>query len=156
MTSRAGSSQAAVESGVQRRRVLGDLDLAQPGEVAAERHLVVVDDLVERGESRHGDRAAAAHEAVDDAAGPALQHDDVGVEHERAQLGLRDEHTRVDTGRRTRAAVLHDDARALGGARDPLLDPADEPVEEVVVGADGDQHLQPGAHHTGPTTTASG
>ena len=72
------------------------------------------------------------------APGPPEQTTASAVGEQRGELVGREERRALGVARRHRGAVLHDEADVR--RRRPAVDPADEPVERVVVGADRDEH----------------
>jgi hypothetical protein len=122
------------------------------GHPVGERHLVVIDHLVEAGQPRDHDGSLAHRPGIHDRGRTTLGDHHVGRRHLGDQLVVAQHHDGGAGARRVGGAVLDQDL-GLGVRGRPAVDPADQPVEAVVVGADGDQDA---AHRSGPITMLPG
>ena len=93
-----------------------------------------------------------------------MTHDRPGVRDQAFHLVMGHVVTAIGDHRRTGGAVLHEALRPLGAVREPRFDPADQAVEGMMIGADGDEDVRPIgssdrswlAHSSGPTTSPFG
>src|SRR6266487_3067819 len=135
----AGLVEQAGQDGV----VFGQPDPAQAGQLAAEVHLMIVDHLAEPAKARNDDRHPAPLPGVSDRARAAMANDHVRPVQQPVKLaGLEERGARAGRAE-ARAARLHEE---LAGQclmlAEPVVDPADQAIERMVVGADGDDEAR--------------
>ncbi len=120
---------------------LGQVDLvALGGQAAREGDLVVVDVLAQAVLAGHDDRDGAHVPGPQDGPGPAVADDRGRGGHGRLEGVELEVGLPLDLpGRRGRGAGLHQAAQLARVPVQPGRGPADQAVEGVVVGADGDQ-----------------
>ncbi len=135
---------------------LGEADLLLSLQLSAERHLVIVDHLLELGASWDSDGYAADTADVEDGTGASLHHDHGRCSVEGQHPIARDE---IDGVRHTRAGtrpMLHDAGGRVLLTVEPIVDPVDEAVEPMVVRTERYDDLVPVLHSVGPITAAAG
>ena len=92
-----------------------------------------------------------------------MTDDRPGIRDEAVHLVVGHVVTSIGDRRRAGGAVLHEAPSAVGAVREPRVDPTDQAIERMVIGAHGDEHVRsvgPGparlAHSSGPTTSPFG
>ena len=128
--------QRPVDGGEQGVPAVDDNGHAVVLEVLGEPQLVVVDMLVVGRVASHHDGKPARHPGVHHRGGTTVAHHDRGVTEQGQQLAVGDQLATIMAGRRRGSGL--DDGDHVGMHLAPLVDPIDEPIETMVVGADGD------------------
>ena len=129
------------------QRLPGLAERHQPGraEPAGEEELVVVDVLAASRVAGDHDRQVAVPAGLQDGGRAAVADHQVGVDHRLLQLVVAEERHRAGQPGRVRVPVLHGQPdRAGRRCACHCVQPVDEPVEGVLVGADRDQQPELG------------
>ena len=115
------------------------LDVALFLQPPCEPNLVIVDVLPQGVTSGNHDRLGPRAHAVDDGARTTVTDDRLGrgdpADPSRRAAGT----PRPRPGGGLRGAVLDEGSGAVGSVREPGIDPADQPIERVMIGADRDE-----------------
>jgi hypothetical protein len=112
---------------------------------------VIVDVLVIDRVPGHDDRSAPEGKDLEDAAGSAVGHDPVGRAHEAIELSDADDADRRRPPRSSTKGGCLDDCRVSQPIVEERIDPVDEAIHWLRMGAQGDED-----HRTGPMTLARG
>lgn len=127
-----------LERSAERALVLRQQELTVARELAAEVDLVVVDDLGESPATRDGDRDNAMTTRLDDSHRTSLRDEHGGAADQVHEQVVLEVIVRLGVFGRACGAVLRYASDPVGAAvAEPAIDPADQPIEAVVVGADG-------------------
>ena len=137
-----------------------------PVEQMGEGHLVIVDGLPVATGPRNRDRLEARTPALIDRPGTTMAGDERSISEQLLELQIRDEGPSLTVPGRVGLAVLNDHSDLADVIIEPAIDPVNEPIERMNVGADRDheQRWDGGlrGHHTllsqrrGPMSRALG